>query len=192
MEMQGSYTIPVSREIVWQALNEPEILKLCIPGCESIKKSSDNKLVAIVTAKVGPVKARFNGIVEISNIVEPESYTISGEGKGGVAGFAKGSAKIKLESINGGTVLKYDVKANVGGKLAQIGNRLIDSTAKKMADQFFLEFTNKVQSNTLNDYSEKEDNSESTIINNDIQAKSNKPLDKFIQKKSQILINFLN
>jgi len=189
MEMQGSYTIPVPREIVWKALNEPEILKICIPGCESINQSSNNKLEAIVTAKVGPVKARFNGIVEISNIIEPESYTISGEGKGGVAGFAKGSANIKLESTTEGTILKYDVKANVGGKLAQIGSRLIDSTAKKMADQFFLQLTNEIQSKTLNEYSEKEDDFKSISNNNDIKAEANITVNKFIQKKSQILIS---
>ena len=188
MEMQGSYTIPVPREIVWKALNEPEILKICIPGCESINQSSNNKLEAIVTAKVGPVKARFNGIVEISNIIEPESYTISGEGKGGVAGFAKGSANIKLESTTEGTILKYDVKANVGGKLAQIGSRLIDSTAKKMADQFFLQLTNEIQSKTLNEYSEKEDDFKSISNNNDIKAEANITVNKFIQKKSHVLL----
>lgn len=141
MDMCGSYAIPAPRETVWAALNDVEILKACIPGCETITKHSETELEATVSAKVGPVKAKFTGVVTLSDLDPPNGYTISGEGKGGAAGFAKGGAKVRLEEDGDGTTLSYDVTANVGGKLAQIGSRLIDSTAKKMADQFFSKFS---------------------------------------------------
>lgn len=141
MDMKGSYDIAAPREAVWDALNDVDVLKACIPGCESITKHSDTELEATVSAKVGPVKAKFTGVVTLSDMDPPNGYTISGEGKGGAAGFAKGGAKVSLADSNGGTQLSYDVNANVGGKLAQIGSRLIDSTAKKMADQFFSKFS---------------------------------------------------
>ena len=144
MDMSGSYEIEASKIIVWQALNDISILKLCIPGCEEIKRNSDTELEATVVAKVGPVKAKFKGIVKLSNIKPHESYTISGEGKGGAAGFAKGEANVELLPSSKGTTLNYSVTANVGGKLAQIGGRLIDSTAKKLADHFFLNLTNQL------------------------------------------------
>ncbi len=144
MDMKGEYRIEAPRQEVWDALNDPEILKRAIPGCEEITKTSDTEMTAKVTAKVGPVKAKFQGQVTLSDIVPPESYTISGEGKGGAAGFAKGGAKVALAEDGPATVLTYEVHANVGGKLAQIGSRLIDGTAKKMADDFFGAFATLV------------------------------------------------
>ena len=143
MDMKGEYRIAAPRPAVWAALNDVEVLKAAIPGCDTINKISDNQIEATVTAKVGPVKATFKGVVTLSDLDPPNGYTISGEGKGGVAGFAKGGAKVKLRDdpeSGGGTILSYDVDASVGGKLAQIGARLIDSTAKKLADEFFAKF----------------------------------------------------
>ncbi|KAB2875657.1 MAG: carbon monoxide dehydrogenase subunit G [Bauldia sp.] len=137
MEMSGEYRIPAPREQVWAALNDPVVLKECIPGCQSLEKTSDTEMSAKVQAKVGPVKATFTGNVTLSDIDPPNGYTISGEGKGGIAGFAKGGADVKLANDGDGTVLTYTAKAQVGGKLAQVGARLIDATAKQMADQFF-------------------------------------------------------
>jgi hypothetical protein len=145
MEMTGEQLIPASRETVWQALNDPEVLRASIPGCESLTKTSDSSFEAKVKAKVGPVSASFTGAVTLSNIDPPNRYTISGEGKGGVAGFAKGGADVRLEEAEGGqTRLVYDVKAQVGGKLAQIGSRLIEGTAKKLAGEFFANFAEQV------------------------------------------------
>lgn len=144
MDMSGSHRIPAKREKVWEALNDPEILKACIPGCESLEKTSDTEMTAAVTSKIGPVKAKFKGAVTLENINPPQSYTITGEGKGGVAGFAKGSADVFLAEEGEETVLSYEAKAQVGGKLAQLGSRLIDSTAKKMAEEFFTAFSEKV------------------------------------------------
>lgn len=144
MDMRGEYRIPASRERVWAALNDPEMLRLALPGCETLEKLSDNQLAATVVAKVGPVKAKFNGNVTLSNLNPPESYTISGEGKGGAAGFAKGGADVRLVEEGDITILTYTAKADVGGKLAQIGSRLIDGTAKKMADEFFDNFCKQV------------------------------------------------
>ena len=137
MEMKGSQLIPADRQTVWVALNDPETLKACIPGCEELEQTAPNELSATVVAKVGPVKATFKGEVELQDLAPPESYTIVGEGKGGIAGFAKGGAKVHLSEVEGGTQLDYEVDAKVGGKIAQLGGRLIDSTAKKLADQFF-------------------------------------------------------
>lgn len=145
MELEGEYNLRADREKVWAALNDPEILKQCIPGCETLTKASDTNFSASVVAKVGPVKAKFSGEVELTELSPPSSYKISGEGKGGAAGFASGSADVKLEeSDEGGTVLSYMVNAQVGGKLAQIGSRLIDSTAKKLSREFFDKFTELV------------------------------------------------
>ncbi len=144
MDMSGTRRIPAKREAVWQALNDPEVLKACIPGCESLEKTSDTAMNAAVTAKIGPVKAKFKGAVTLENINAPESYTIVGEGKGGGAGFAKGSADVKLAEEGEETVLTYEAKAQVGGKLAQLGSRLVDSSAKKMAEDFFSKFTEMV------------------------------------------------
>ncbi|MCB1500199.1 MAG: carbon monoxide dehydrogenase subunit G [Bauldia sp.] len=144
MEMSGQNRIPASPEKVWAALNDPAVLKASIPGCQDLDKISDTEMTATVQAKVGPVKATFKGHVTLSNIDPPHGYTITGEGKGGVAGFAKGGADVKLTPDGDGTILSYDVKAQVGGKLAQIGGRLIDATAKQMADQFFKAFAANV------------------------------------------------
>ena len=145
MEMQGEELINAPREKVWDALNDPEILKQAIPGCEEVVKDSDTSFAAKVKVKVGPVKATFKGAVSLSNIDAPNGYTITGEGKGGAAGFGKGGADVKLEEApNGATLLKYDVNASVGGKMAQIGSRLIDSTAKKLAGEFFSKFNELV------------------------------------------------
>jgi hypothetical protein len=144
MDMTGEYRIPAPRDAVWAALNDPEVLKQVIPGCEELNKISDTELTAKVAAKVGPVSARVAGKVTLSDINPPESYTISGEGQGGVAGFAKGGATVHLDADGNATILKYTAKAQVGGKLAQIGSRLIDSTARKMADEFFAKFAEVV------------------------------------------------
>jgi hypothetical protein len=141
MDMTGEYRIPAPREQVWAALNDPETLKASLPGCETLERVSDQEFAATVVAKVGPVRAKFNGQVTLSDLNPPESYRISGEGKGGAAGFAKGGADVRLvEESAELTVLSYTAKADVGGKLAQLGSRLIDATAKKMADEFFENF----------------------------------------------------
>ncbi len=140
MEMTGEFRIPAPRQRVWEGLNDPEILKSSIPGCQTIEKKSDTEFTAKVLAQVGPVKANFAGKVTLSDLQPPQSYTIAGEGTGGVAGFAKGSAKVNLDEDGGATVLHYAVQAHVGGKLAQIGSRLINSVARRMAENFFTRF----------------------------------------------------
>jgi len=144
MDMSGEERIAAPREAVWAALNDPEVLKACIPGCQSLTMKSPNELEATVKIKIGPVSATFNGEVTLSNLNPPESYTISGEGKGGIAGFAKGGADVRLTEDGGETILAYDVKAQIGGKLAQLGSRLIDSTSKKLAAQFFSDLGEKL------------------------------------------------
>ena len=144
MDMTGEFRLPAPRTAVWKALNDPEILKQSIPGCEEIVKTSDTEMTARVSAKVGPVSARFSGKVTLSDLDPPNGYTISGEGQGGVAGFAKGGAKVNLRDDGDGTLLSYAVQAQVGGKLAQIGSRLIDATARKMAEEFFSRFATAV------------------------------------------------
>ena len=140
MELSGEQKIAAPRQKVWDALNDPEVLRACIPGCESLDRDGENAFAAVVQVKVGPVKAKFSGRVQLSNINPPESYTISGEGKGGAAGMAKGGADVVLEEDGDGTLLRYAVKADVGGKLAQIGSRLIQSTANKYTRDFFGRF----------------------------------------------------
>jgi hypothetical protein len=140
MDMSGEYKIAAPREKVWAALNDPEILRQAIPGCEEIKKLSDTELHASAKAKIGPMSARFSGKVVLSDLNPPAGYTLTGEGSGGAAGFAKGEAKVSLSEDGDATVLRYTVKAIIGGKLAQLGQRLIDSAAKKMADEFFEKF----------------------------------------------------
>lgn len=146
MEMHATRTIAADRATVWEALNSAEVLRECIPGCEELTGSPEDGFAAVVKQKVGPVKATFRGEVTLSDVVPRESYTISGEGKGGVAGFAKGAAQVRLaDAGDGGTELSYDVDAKVGGKLAQLGSRLIDGFARKMADQFFERFQARVE-----------------------------------------------
>ena len=140
MDMTGEYTIAAPREEVWKALNDEVVLKICIPGCEELDRTSDTTLTAKVVQKIGPVKARFDSAIELLDIVAPERYTIQGEGQGGVAGFAKGAATVTLEAVGDETILRYEARAQIGGKLARLGSRLIDATAKKVANQFFDNF----------------------------------------------------
>jgi hypothetical protein len=144
MEMKGEQLVPASQQKVWDALNDPQVLKACVPGCESITPAGENIYDVLMVAKVGPVSAKFKGKLTLSDIVPPQSYAISFEGQGGAAGFAKGGAKVHLIFENNQTKLTYDVKANVGGKLAQIGSRLVDAAAKKVADDFFKNFNGKM------------------------------------------------
>lgn len=141
MEMNGSQRIEASREVVYAALNDVDVLRQCIPGCESIEKTSDMEMNAKVTLRVGPVKASFTGKVTLSDLDPPNGYTISGEGSGGMAGIAKGGAKVDLVPEGDATMLNYIFKAEIGGKIAQLGSRLIDSTAKKLAGEFFAKFS---------------------------------------------------
>ena len=143
MKLAGSYKLNVKKEVVWKALNDPNILKQCIPGCESFDKQSSNVFNASATNQIGPMNATFSGTVTLSNIKENQSYTISGEGQSSV-GFANGSADVKLTEENGITTLTYVVNVNVGGKIAQLGSRLIDGVAKKMSDYFFGRFADIV------------------------------------------------
>lgn len=144
MDMSGEYKIPALREKVWAALNDKDILQASIPGCEELEKLSDTEFKARVTSKIGPVKAKFKGAVTLKDINAPESYRIEGQGEGGIAGFAKGGADVKLTEDGDGTILTYTANAQVGGKIAQLGSRLIASSAKKTADQFFKAFVKNV------------------------------------------------
>src|SRR5690606_35300293 len=147
LNMEGEERIEAPIQKVWEALNDPEVLKASIPGCQSLEKTADNGLAATVVLKIGPIKATFNGAVTLSNLNPPNGYTISGEGKGGIAGFAKGGADVTLtEDGPNMTTLKYTAKADVGGKIAQLGSRLIESTSKKLAGQFFSTFNETVSS----------------------------------------------
>ncbi len=140
MELKDEIIIPAPRETVFAALNDPDVLTEAIPGCQALVKKSDNEFTATVVTKVGPVKATFKGEVTLSDIVAPESYTITGGGKAGPAGFAKGSARVRLEEDPDGTRLTYEITAEVGGKLAQLGGRLMEATTKKLAGEFFQSF----------------------------------------------------
>ena len=144
MDMTGEYTIPAPREKVWEALNDAEVLKASVPGCETLEKVSDTEFTATVMARVGPVRTKFNGRVTLSDIDPPNGYTISGEGQGGAAGFGKGGARVTLTGTDGETVLRYEANASVGGKMAQIGSRVVEGVAKKMADDFFARFAEQV------------------------------------------------
>ena len=140
MTMSGEYQLPAPQQVVWEKLNDPAVLKACIPGCEELNKTSDTGFAAVATIKIGPVKARFKGNVTLSDIDPPNGYKISGQGEGGVAGFAKGGATVKLTPKDGGTLLSYTVDAQIGGKLAQLGQRLVNGAAKKGGDDFFQSF----------------------------------------------------
>jgi carbon monoxide dehydrogenase subunit G len=141
LEMNGEYVLPLDRATVYAALNDPEMLKKCIPGCEELEKQGDNEFAAVVRMELGPVKARFKGKVRLEDLDPPNGYRIAGEGEGGVAGFAKGGATVSLTEVPEGTKLTYKAEANVGGKVAQLGQRLLAGTAKKIADKFFTNFT---------------------------------------------------
>lgn len=145
MDLTGDVRIPAAREAVWRALNDPEVLRRCIPGCERMEREGDDVFTATVAAKVGPVSAKFSGKVSLQDVDAPNGYRLVGEGTGGVAGFGKGEAAVTLiEEEDGRTVLSYVAKAKVGGKLAQIGQRLVDATARKLADDFFTRFAAEV------------------------------------------------
>ncbi|MBX9841257.1 MAG: carbon monoxide dehydrogenase subunit G [Xanthobacteraceae bacterium] len=145
MTMSGEQQLTASREKVWAALNNPEILKACIPGCETLDVTGENEFSAVATNKIGPVKARFKGKVRLTDLDPPNGYKISGEGDGGIAGFAKGGATVALSDKDGGTLLTYNVEAQIGGKLAQLGQRLVNGAAKKLADDFFAKFAAAVK-----------------------------------------------
>jgi carbon monoxide dehydrogenase subunit G len=145
MTMSGEQQLAASRETVWKALNDPAILKACIPGCETLDLIGENEFQAVATNKIGPVKARFKGKVKLTDLDPPNGYKISGEGDGGIAGFAKGGASVSLTDKDGGTLLTYNVEAQIGGKLAQLGQRLVNGAAKKMADDFFAKFAAAVK-----------------------------------------------
>jgi uncharacterized protein len=144
MEMSGEERIPATQDATWAALNDPEMLKACVPGCESIDKGAENEFQVLMVARIGPVSAKFKGKLVLSDLNPPNSYAIAFEGQGGAAGFGKGSAQVRLAPDGAGTLLSYDVKASVGGKLAQIGSRLVDAAAKKIAKDFFAAFNEKV------------------------------------------------
>jgi uncharacterized protein len=144
MEMKGEQLVPATQQATWEALNDPQVLKACVPGCESITPAGDNAYEVLMVARVGPVSAKFKGKLTLSDIVPPQSYAISFEGQGGAAGFAKGGARVNLVPESDQTRLLYDVKANVGGKLAQIGSRLVDAAARKVADDFFKNFNGRM------------------------------------------------
>jgi len=143
MQLAQSQIVPASVEATWQALNDPAFLKDCVPGCDAIEPAGDNAYTVRMTAKVGPVSAKFKGKMTLSDVNPPDSYTLQFEGQGGVAGFAKGEANVQLTPEGEQTKLSYSVKASIGGKLAQVGARLIDGVAKKMAEQFFTAFNKR-------------------------------------------------
>jgi uncharacterized protein len=145
MTMSGEQQLTASRDKVWAALNDPAVLKACIPGCETLDVTGENEFSAVATNKIGPVKARFKGKVRLTDLDPPNSYKISGEGDGGIAGFAKGGATVALSDKDGGTLLTYNVEAQIGGKLAQLGQRLVNGAAKKLADDFFTKFAAAVK-----------------------------------------------
>ena len=145
MTMSGEQQLAAPRETVWKALNDPATLKACIPGCETLEVIGENEFSAVAVNKIGPVKARFKGKVKLTDLDPPNGYKISGEGDGGIAGFAKGGASVSLSDKDGGTLLSYNVEAQIGGKLAQLGQRLVNGAAKKMADDFFAKFAAAVK-----------------------------------------------
>ena len=181
MKLSGSYQINLEKQKVWEALNDPEILRKSIPGCEDFKKDSETEFTATATNKIGPFNASFTGNIELKEINAPHSYVIEGSGNSPV-GFASGEAKVKLEDFEGGTKLIYEVEANVGGKIAQVGSRLIDMTAKKMADIFFGNFSDLI----ISDKNLPETDSKPEIENKEINSDNN-----FITKKNKKIIIFV-
>ena len=185
MKLAGSYKLNVKKEVVWQALNNADILKQCIPGCESFEKESDNIFNATATNQIGPMNATFSGTVKLSNIKENQSYILSGEGNSSV-GFANGSANVKLIEENGITTLSYDVQINVGGKIAQLGSRLIDGVAKKMSDYFFGRFADVISPIT-----KEEKNTGTIIAEKRVKELKSNFLNKYIYAGIAILILLL-
>ena len=182
MKLNGSYELNVKKEIVWKALNDADILKQCIPGCDSFNVEGENTYTATATNQIGPMNATFSGTVELSNIKENESYTLSGEGNSSV-GFANGSADVKLVEKNGVTTLTYEVNVNVGGKIAQLGSRLIDGVAKKMSDYFFGRFADLVSPNFT-----KEKEAGSVVKENRVKELKSNFLNKYIYSFVAIFI----
>tara|TARA_B100000287_G_scaffold171147_1_gene161421 strand:- start:900 stop:1472 length:573 start_codon:yes stop_codon:yes gene_type:complete len=176
MKLSGSYQINLEKQKVWNALNDPEILRKSIPGCESFEKKSDTEFTATAKNKIGPFNASFTGDIELKDIDAPNSYTIQGSGNSAV-GFASGEAKVKLEDLEGRTKLIYEVEANVGGKIAQVGSRLIDMTAKKMADIFFGKFSELI---SPKDEPKQEKENKKTVLENKIKIKSNNKITIYI------------
>ena len=185
MKLAGSYKLNVKKEVVWKALNNSNILKQCIPGCESFEKESDNIFKATATNQIGPMNATFSGTVKLSNIKENQSYTLSGEGQSSV-GFANGSANVKLIEENGITTLSYDVQINVGGKIAQLGSRLIDGVVKKMSDYFFGRFADVISPIT-----KEEKNTGTIIAEKRVKELKSNFLNKYIYAGIAILILLL-
>ena len=185
MKLAGSYKLNVKKEVVWKALNDSNILKQCIPGCESFEEESDNIFNATATNQIGPMNATFSGTVKLSNIKENQSYTLSGEGQSSV-GFANGSANVKLIEENGITTLSYDVQINVGGKIAQLGSRLIDGVAKKMSDYFFGRFADVISPIT-----KQEKNTGTIIVEKRVKELKSNFLNKYIYAGIAILILLL-
>ena len=177
MKLNGSYQINLEKQKVWEALNDPEILRKSIPGCEDFKKDSETEFTATATNKIGPFNASFTGNIEIKDINAPHSYVIEGSGNSPV-GFASGQANVKLEDFKGGTKLIYEVEANVGGKIAQVGSRLIDMTAKKMADIFFGNFSNLISADKISRETDSKPEIENQEINenNKIRTSKNKKI----------------
>ena len=185
MKLAGSYKLNVKKEVVWKALNNSNILKQCIPGCESFEEESDNIFNATATNQIGPMNATFSGTVKLSNIKENQSYTLSGEGQSSV-GFANGSANVKLIEENGITILSYDVQINVGGKIAQLGSRLIDGVVKKMSDYFFGRFADVISPIT-----KEEKNTGTIIAEKRVKKLKSNFLNKYIYAGIAILILLL-
>ena len=185
MKLAGTYKLNVKKKIVWNALNDPEILKQCIPGCDSFDKENDNTFSASVTNQIGPMNATFSGSVKLLNIKKNESYTLSGEGQSSV-GFANGSANVKLAEEDGTTLLYYEVDINVGGKIAQLGSRLIDGVAKKMSDYFFGRFAD-----IISPISEKRGDTEGTIEVKRVKELKSNFLNNYIYSSIIILILLL-
>ena len=184
MKLSGYYQINQNKQKVWEALNDPDILQKSIPGCEEFKRNSDTNFSAIATNKIGPFNATFTGDIELKEIKAPDSYVIEGSGNSPV-GFASGNAKVKLEESEGGTKLIYEVEANVGGKIAQVGSRLIDMTAKKMADIFFGKFTELIS---------KQDNTQKidfNAINENQKSNTSNQSKKYLSNKTIIFISSL-
>ena len=173
MKLNGSYQINLEKQKVWEALNDPEILRKSIPGCEDFKKDSETEFTATATNKIGPFNASFTGNIEIKDINAPHSYVIEGSGNSPV-GFASGQANVKLEDFKGGTKLIYEVEANVGGKIAQVGSRLIDMTAKKMADIFFGNFSNLISADKISRETDSKPEIENQEINENNKIRTNK------------------
>ena len=185
MKLAGSYKLNVKKEIVWQALNNADILKQCIPGCETFEKESSTVFNTTATNQIGPMNATFSGTITLSNIQENQSYTLSGEGQSSV-GFANGSANVKLIEENGITTLSYDVQINVGGKIAQLGSRLIDGVAKKMSDYFFGRFADVISPIT-----NEEKNTGTIIVEKRVKELKSNFLNKYIYAGIAILILLL-